>query len=386
MATEQALRRGLVKTLREQGCLRDGRVAAAFGSVPRHLFVPDQPLKDVYTNRAFVTKLHDGVPVSSSSEPAIMAIMLEQLEVEPGQRVLEIGAGTGYNAALLADLAGASGQVTTVDIDEEIAAAATKHLRQAGMRNVDVIAGDGGYGHPAGAPYDRIIATAGCWQIPQPWIDQLAEDGLLVLPFRLNGAHVSLAFRKQGQELVSTRAAMCGFMPLRGAFGPAHTQLSVDGIRVAADVELGHALRDSLARTLTQERPVRVSFPRTRDARNAPLYYLALQGKPLLNLFRSSTTWGLIPFGLAVSPRSVIALPWLRPQRGKLTLFGSDEALDYLRAALARWQAEGRPDLRQLRVRVRRTARPLGPLPRPGGGGRYRFRRGDHLYELWFER
>ena len=100
------LRDALVRTLRESGALTDARVEAAFRSVPRHLFLPGVEIERVYRDEAIPTKLADGIPISSSSQPAIMAIMLEQLDVQPGHNVLEIGAGTGYNAALLAYLAG----------------------------------------------------------------------------------------------------------------------------------------------------------------------------------------------------------------------------------------------------------------------------------------
>lgn len=386
LRASQRLRNKLVGTLQKDGFLSDERVAEAFASVPRHLFLPGPPLKEVYTNRAFITKTLEGIPVSSSSEPAIMAIMLQQLELAPGQRVLEIGAGTGYNAALLSHLVGRRGHVTTIDIDREIARQARTHLRSAGCGRVRVLAADGGFGHQEGAPYDRIIATASCWQIPQPWVDQLAQGGILVLPLRLNGAHVSLALRKEGEELVGTRAAMCGFMPLRGAFGPMHSQMTLPGMRVAADIELSARTQRSLARILADGRPVRVAYPRGRDARNAPLYYLIMQGKPVLVIYRSTDSWGAIPFAIMVSPRSVISLPWLRPRRGQLALYGGEEALDFLHAALARWQAEGQPDLRHLRLRVRPTrASTGGKLPRRVGG-RYRFRRGEHFYEMWFER
>jgi protein-L-isoaspartate(D-aspartate) O-methyltransferase len=92
----------LVVRLKAGGSLRTAAVEAAFRSVPRHVFLPDVGVTDVYTDRAFPTKHADGRPISSSSQPAIMAIMLEQLGLQPGQRVLEIGAGTGYNAALMA--------------------------------------------------------------------------------------------------------------------------------------------------------------------------------------------------------------------------------------------------------------------------------------------
>lgn len=385
MSSGERLRRRLVKDLRTRGWLHTDHVADAFANVPRHLFVPGRSLKDAYANRAIITKQIDGIGVSSSSEPAIMAIMLEQLDLQPGQRVLEIGAGTGYNAALISHLVGRRGRVTAVDIDPEIADGARQHLRSAGNRRVRVVTGDGGYGEPDGAPYDRIIATASCWQIPQPWLDQLVEGGLLVLPLRLNGAHASMAFRKEGDALVSERAAMCGFMPLRGAFGPLYERVS-RGTLSAADVPLPAATWRSLERLLQNAQRVKVTFPRGRDRMNSPLYYLAVSGKPVLRIFRRADSWGDVPFALLTSAQSAIELPWIRPQRGRLTLFGSDEALEYLQDALARWRDEGRPDVRDLRAVVRPTrASAGGGLPRRVNGS-YRFRRGDHLYELWFER
>src|ERR1700694_2004441 len=285
VVNEQHLRNKLVSALRRGGWLSDDRVAEAFASVPRHVFVPDQPLREVYTNRSFITKQLDGFPVSSSSEPAIMAVMVEELELEPGHRVLEIGAGTGYNAALLSRLVGKSGSVTSIDIDAEVAQKAEEHLWRARGRSVVIAAADGGYGHAAGAPYDRIVATASCWQIPPAWIDQLVVGGLIVLPLRLNGMHASLALRKQGRELVSERAAMCGFMVLRGAFGQSVTTISANGTVAVSEIEVKIAARRALERTLTRARSVRVRFPRARDARNWPLHYLALQGKPILGIY-----------------------------------------------------------------------------------------------------
>lgn len=385
MTDQRTLRRRLVNELRRQGTLHEEQVAEAFVTVPRHLFVPGQPLKDVYRDRAIITKQLDGVGVSSSSQPAVMAVMLEQLDLQPGQRVLEIGAGTGYNAALLSHLVGKNGDVTTIDIDPETAEEARQHLRSAGYKQVKVLAADGGFGHGESAPYDRIIVTAGCWQIPQAWVEQLVEGGILVLPLRVNGAHVCLALRKDDGTLVSRRAAVCGFMPLRGGFGVPHQQMQLPDARVAADIKLDTATRRSLARVFQDGRQVKVAFPRGRDAMNAPLYYLILQGRPVLLVLGQTDSWGDTPFALAVSPKSAITLPWQRPKRGRLTLYGNDEALEFLRDALARWQAEGKPDLRDLHATVRPSRARLGPLPRRVDG-RYRFRRGDHVYQMSFER
>jgi len=206
----------LVGQLRQAGHLHDERVAAAFRAVLRHHFLPGVPLEAVYRDDAVVTKTVDGLPHSSSSQPAIMARMLERLDVAPGQRVLEIGAGTGYNAALLAHLAGERGRVVTVDIDADTVEAAREHLRAAGRDRVEVICADGGYGYPPGEPYDRIIVTVGAADLPPAWWEQLRPGGRLVVPLAL-GHHPDLlqlvTFRRQPDHLASVAIDPCGFMP-----------------------------------------------------------------------------------------------------------------------------------------------------------------------------
>lgn len=200
-------------------------VEAAFRAVPRHPFVPNQPLEVVYTDAPIVTKRRDdGVPISSSSQPAAMAIMLEQLEVQRGNRILEIGAGTGYNAALLAHLAGPDGHVTSIDIDSDLVDAARSHLAAATIHDcapVEIVQADGGYGWPNAAPYDRLILTVGAWDIVPAWIDQLAANGRILVPLWLRGAQRTVAFVREGDHLESRSVTSCAFMRLRGAFaGP----------------------------------------------------------------------------------------------------------------------------------------------------------------------
>src|SRR5438067_11942811 len=120
-----ALRETMLAQVRERGGATDPLVADALRAVPRHLFVPDVTVETAYRDDAIVTKRDaDGHPVSSSSQPTIMAIMLDQLGVAAGQRVLEIGAGTGYNAALIASIVGAGGAVVSIDIDDDLVASA----------------------------------------------------------------------------------------------------------------------------------------------------------------------------------------------------------------------------------------------------------------------
>jgi protein-L-isoaspartate(D-aspartate) O-methyltransferase len=228
----------LVDGLRTAGHIRTERIAEAFRAVPRHRFVPNVDLTRAYQDEALPTKWDEaGRPVSSSSQPAIMAIMLGQLEVAPGHRVLELGAGTGYNAALLAHLVGPDGSVVTIDIDDDVAEEARAHLALCAVPNVEVVAADGAFGWPAGAPYDRIIVTAGAWDIPPAWVEQLAPRGRLVVPLSLLGLQRSIAFDVVGDHLESRSVQDCGFMRLRGAFaGPDQLQpLGEPGLFLEAD-------------------------------------------------------------------------------------------------------------------------------------------------------
>ncbi|QSB12852.1 methyltransferase, FxLD system [Natronosporangium hydrolyticum] len=193
-------------------------VAAAMRQVPRHLFVPDASLEEAYSNSTVVTRRdQDGIATSSSTGPGLMGAMLDQLQLRPGMPVLEIGAGTGYNAALLAALVGPAGHVTAVEITPEVADDARAALTAAGVTNAEIVCGDGEYGHRPNAPYDRIIATAGAWELPQSWGDQLAEGGVLVAPLRIKGLTRSVALTRDPSGVWRSHSALnCGFMPIRG--------------------------------------------------------------------------------------------------------------------------------------------------------------------------
>ncbi len=186
-------------------------------AVPRHRFIPEAPLRVAYADDVFVTKRnHEGDALSSVSQPSIVAEMLEQLGVAPGHRVLEIGAGTGYNAALLDTLVGPEGSVTTVDLDADTAERARAALDAIGHERVRVVQADGEAGCADAAPYDRIIVTVGAWDLPPAWWDQLVEGGRLVAPLQIRGSEHSVAFDYTGGVLRSRSIIACGFMPMRG--------------------------------------------------------------------------------------------------------------------------------------------------------------------------
>jgi protein-L-isoaspartate(D-aspartate) O-methyltransferase len=210
------------------------RVAAALHAVPRHLFLPGERPEAAYRNDAIVTKRDEtGQPISSSSQPTIMAIMLDQLDLAPGQRVLEIGAGTGYNAALISHVVGPSGQVTSVDIDPELVAAAREHLDRAGFGEVRVACADGAEGYPDRAPYDRIIATVGVSDLAPAWLAQVVPQARIVVPFDVRGTQVSVAFERASASgpWTSRSLAPCGFMRMRGSLaGPERVVVLAPGL------------------------------------------------------------------------------------------------------------------------------------------------------------
>lgn len=213
------LHHALIDHMKKAGSLTSPDIEAAFRAVPRHQFLSHLPLEEVYRDQAITTKVISGEFVSSSSQPSMMAIMLEQLQVQAGERVLEIGAGTGYNAALLAHLVGPTGQVVTIDIDDDIVEQARTNLQQAGYAQVQVLYADGALGYAELAPYNRIILTVCASDIAPAWLDQLAPSGRLLLPLALYGPQVSVAFDCEGDHLTSVSLRGCGFVSLRGSLG-----------------------------------------------------------------------------------------------------------------------------------------------------------------------
>lgn len=217
MVDEATARQGMVRRLRRAGVVADPQVEAAMLEVPRHRFAPHIGRRSAYLDEAVMVKhARDGVPISSLSQPTIVATMLERLRVVRGQRVLEVGTGTGYNAALLSVLVGPEGSVVSIELEPDLAASAARTLLATGYGQVDVLVGDGREGYAPGAPFDRVIVTTGARAVAQAWIGQLATDGRLVVPLvDHRGVGLIVVFEEVGGELLHTTDAPCGFIPLR---------------------------------------------------------------------------------------------------------------------------------------------------------------------------
>ncbi|MFJ6387395.1 methyltransferase domain-containing protein [Streptomyces sp. NPDC091972] len=232
-----AARAALVREIDASGAwAADPAWRAAFEAVPRHLFVPyyyvgvmggyerrwgespdprtrEKWVRGAYADAPLATRLRDGELVSSSSQPSLMAMMLTELRVRDGDRVLEIGAGTGYNAALLAHRLG-DDHVTTVDLEPEITEAARAHLAAAGYHPV-VVTGDGARGVPERAPFDRIIATCTLASVPTAWLAQCRPGARILGP--LATGLIALTVRDAGHAEGRFLHTPAYFVPLRGA-------------------------------------------------------------------------------------------------------------------------------------------------------------------------
>ncbi|MER5210615.1 methyltransferase domain-containing protein [Streptomyces sp. NPDC002838] len=242
-----------------------------FAAVPRHLFVPyyyvggggpparansgvgesgyerrwcenpdpdarERWVRGAYADVPLATRLRDGELVSSSSQPSLMAMMLAELRVEDGNRVLEIGAGTGYNAALLAHRLGDDDLVTTVDLEPEITEAARQHLAAADYHPV-VVTGDGARGVPERAPFDRIIATCTLSSIPHAWLAQCRPGARILTP--LATGLVALTVRDIEHAEGRFLHTPAYFVPLRGDVPPEPERAPLGGVpRRAREHEL----------------------------------------------------------------------------------------------------------------------------------------------------
>jgi len=166
----------LIDNMKNTGFLTDSKIESAIRKVPRHNFVPESLKNKAYENEPIRIMKKQTI-----SQPSVVSRMTEWLDLKEGQKVLEIGSGSGWQSAILAEIVG-NGKIFTVERHSELASFAKKNLEKLGIKNVKIILGDGRLGLEEESPFDRIMITAACREIPQALLDQLSLDGLLIAP------------------------------------------------------------------------------------------------------------------------------------------------------------------------------------------------------------
>lgn len=210
MTFEEQRRRMVVEQLEARGIV-DPRVLSAFLKVPRHLFVPEAAHHEAYADHP--------IPIGSGqtiSQPYIVALMTHLLRLQGHERVLEIGTGSGYQMAILAELAL---EVYSVEWVPELAEQVKRRLGTLGYSNVHVTVGNGSPGWAEHAPYDGVVVTAAAPRVPPPLLDQLADHGRLVIPLGSGEAQTLTLIEKHGKTVRRTPMTTCVFVPLHGRYG-----------------------------------------------------------------------------------------------------------------------------------------------------------------------
>ncbi len=376
----------LIAALRQANLL-DAPTEAAFRAIPRAAFLPNFPPEEVYKDEAVPVKVdEDGTVLSSSSQPSMMAIMLRQLDLKPGHNVLEIGTGTGYNAALMQQIIGETGRVTSIEIDGTVAETARANLQRVAMGDVLVVEGDGALGYVPRANYDRIIATAGIWDVPSAWVRQLMPKGRLVAPMWLDCTEVSAAFTVQSDgSLTSDDNRMCAFLRLRGqASGPeVVTRIGTSSLYLGASALIDSAAIHMLLSDDAQDSYLGVTLDQS-EYWHSFLPYLVLHIPQDFTLIRYSVSkdapaYGLSGNGFALMiPGSVCFLPI--GGRGSARSYGGSDATLALEDALTAWERAGKP--RQDRLRL--CLMPKGAA-KPQQGKVKVYPRRDHDMIAWME-
>jgi len=211
MRDREVERKQMVETqIRRRGC-SDERVLRAMARVPRHRFLPDPEDPAAY----------DDIPLGigsgqTISQPYMVALMMDLLRLGGGERVLEVGTGSGYQAAILGELAR---EVITLERFAELSDRAGALLADLGYTNVRVVVGDGTLGYPEGEPYDRVLVTAAAPRVAQPWVEQLVDGGRLVLPLGERWNQTLTLVTKKGDRVAQESHGGCVFVPLVGQHG-----------------------------------------------------------------------------------------------------------------------------------------------------------------------
>lgn len=203
----------LIKTIKDYGFLTNEKVESAFRAIPRHEFVVPSELDRAYYNEPLSIMNNQTI-----SQPGVVSRMTEWLDIKDGQKILEIGTGSGWQTAILSYMVG-NGTVYSIERHSELVNFARENLEKLGIDNVHVILGDGSLGYPEKSPYDRIIITAACTEIPLPLLEQLGENGLIIAPVGDSSQSMILLQKKSGKIVEIKNESNYIFVPLLGKFG-----------------------------------------------------------------------------------------------------------------------------------------------------------------------
>jgi protein-L-isoaspartate(D-aspartate) O-methyltransferase len=306
------LREAFVNRLVAGGRLRTPAIIHAFRNTERHRFLPGIDLTKAYVEDAVPTKYDEnGQMISCISAPSVVATQLEQVDAQPGHKILEAGAATGYNARLLSELVAPGGHVWTLDVDQDLVDGARKNLAEAGACNATAVLADGAAGLPEHAPFDRIQFTVGVGDVPVKILGQLAPDGRLVLPMRIRGSiSRSFAFERDGDTWKAVSCEMATFVPLRkGVCDDIYTLVPMAG---DGDVRL---------ETFSEQKLDREAIRTVLDQKQAKVY----SGVK----FRQGDPWEWLYLYLAsVLPNGLSRMPGSRPGFTPHFGWGSMAAVD----------------------------------------------------------
>jgi len=209
----QQIKKKLIEYWRESKTISDERLFSAFMEIPREAFILKENIEYAYND--YPLPIFGGQTIS---QPTTIMIMLEALELKEDDKVLEIGTGSGYNAALISRIC-KKGMVYSTEIVPELVEFARKNLKKIGIKNVKVIEWDGSMGYEKEAPYDKIISTAAAPEIPKPWLDQLKINGIIVSPVGPSYAQEMMKIRKTRKGIQIKELGSFIFVPLKGKYG-----------------------------------------------------------------------------------------------------------------------------------------------------------------------
>ncbi len=210
-----AARKQLVDSMLAYGSLKSSSVKQAFLAVPREKFFPKEMSGYAYSDSAFPIGFGQTI-----SQPSTIAVMLEMLAVPEGSRVLEVGAGSGYVAALLSELVGEKGRVFGIELVHELHQRAVRTLVELGYENIQLRCSNGTLGWKEEAPFDRVLISAACSSVPEPLVEQLREGGKLVAPVGGSFSQEMVLVEKQkGKAVEKARQCCFVFVPLKGKYG-----------------------------------------------------------------------------------------------------------------------------------------------------------------------